>query len=55
MVAMQTKTMYNSKQVKNNCTPFPITAPILSFTVDSSELFYLIFIFYFECLVRSQS
>jgi len=22
--------------------------------VDSSELFYLIFIFYFECLVRSQ-
>jgi len=27
---------------------------ILSFTVDSSELFYLIFIFYFECLVRLQ-
>ena len=27
---------------------------ILSFTLDSSELFYLIFIFYFECLVRSQ-
>jgi len=27
---------------------------ILSFTVDSSELFYLIFIFYFECLVRPQ-
>jgi len=27
---------------------------ILSFTVDSSELFYLINIFYLECLVRSQ-
>jgi len=27
---------------------------MLSFSVDSSELFYLIFIFYFECLVRWQ-
>jgi len=27
---------------------------ILSFTVDSFELFYLIFIIYLECLVRSQ-
>jgi len=27
---------------------------ILCFTVDSFELFYHIFIFYFECLVRSQ-
>jgi len=27
---------------------------LLSFTVDSYELFYLIFIFYFECMVRSQ-
>jgi len=27
---------------------------ILSFTVDSSELFYLILIFYFEYLVRLQ-
>jgi len=27
---------------------------ILSFSVDSSELFYLIFILYLECLVRSQ-
>jgi len=31
-----------------------LSLTILSFTVDSSELFYLILIFYFECLVRSQ-
>jgi len=31
-----------------------LSLTILSFTVDSSELFYLIFLFYFECLVRSQ-